>query len=262
MLQIIFSTILFCNVPSVQGWNGITPLHSVRADVERLLGPPSAPCKNHCKYETKTEVVFVGYSGEPCTNNDENRWRVPPDTVISVTVNLERTPKFSSLKLNPRKFTKTKDPELSGYTSYSSEELGVNYSVDNDGQVYSMHWFPTAKDEKALKCSESEPTYRLDLYGELKLRDEEFRLDNFAIELTGHSEATGYMLVYSGENVSESEAREHAKRAKGHLVRARNVNSERVVIRYGGKRKEFTTELYIVLKGAKTPNPSALRDQH
>ena len=155
MLQIIFSAILFCCVPSMQGWKGIMPLHSSRADVERALGAPSDSCKALCRYETKTEVVFVKYSGDPCTNNDDNRWRVPANTVISVTVNLENRLKFSSLKLNRKKFSKTNDPELDRYSSYTSVELGVDYSVDSNGRVYSIEWFPTVNDERTLLCSPS-----------------------------------------------------------------------------------------------------------
>jgi hypothetical protein len=153
MLQIIFSAILLLSGPSSKGWKSIAPLHSSRADVERLLGSPSAPCKSLCRYETQREVVFVGYSGDPCTNNDDNRWRVPADTVISVTVNLEKRPRFSSLKLNRKKFTKTNDPELHGYTSYTSAELGVDYSVNAEGRLYSIDWFPTLEDENALQCA-------------------------------------------------------------------------------------------------------------
>jgi len=155
MLQIIFSAILFCCVASMQGWKGIMPLHSSRADVERALGAPSDSCKALCRYETKTEVVFVKYSGDPCTNNDDNRWRVPANTVISVTVNLENRLKFSSLKLNRKKFSKTNDPELDRYSSYTSVELGVDYSVDSNGRVYSIEWFPTVNDERTLLCSPS-----------------------------------------------------------------------------------------------------------
>jgi hypothetical protein len=157
MLKMIFSLILLCNAPGLQGWKGIAPLHSSRADVERLLGSPSAACKTLCSYETKSEVVFVGYSGEPCTNNDENRWRVPSDTVTSVTVNLGERAKLSGLKLNLRKFIRTMDPELNGYSTYSNDEMGVAYSVTDKGRVYSIHWFPTPKDEKAFQCSTEVP---------------------------------------------------------------------------------------------------------
>lgn len=153
MLQVLFLAILLSNSPSLHGWKGIAPLHSSRADVERLLGPPSTPCKSLCSYETKSEVVLVRYSGDPCTNNDDNRWRVPANTVISVSVNLEKRPRFSSLKLKRKKFTKTIDPELHGYTSYTSAELGVDYSVNAEGRVYTIDWFPTLKDENALQCT-------------------------------------------------------------------------------------------------------------
>ena len=155
MFQIILSAILVCSDPSTKGWKNIVPLHSQRADVERLLGPPSAQCKGLCKYEAPGEAIVVGYSGEPCTNRDENRWRVPPDTVISVTVNFEKRRKLSSFKLNLIKFAKAKDPELRGYTTYTSAKRGVAYSVDDHGRVYSIDWFPTTNDEKTLLCLSS-----------------------------------------------------------------------------------------------------------
>jgi hypothetical protein len=40
-----------------QGWRGIGPLHSTRADVERLLGPPKQSHRSFSSYETKTEEV-------------------------------------------------------------------------------------------------------------------------------------------------------------------------------------------------------------
>jgi hypothetical protein len=153
MLQIFLLMFVLCGTRDTQGWKGIVPLHSSRTEVERTLGPPSDSCKHLCRYETKSEVVFVRYSGEPCTNNDDNRWRVPANTAISVSVNLENRLKLSTLKLNRKKFTKTNDPELHGYTSYSRAELGVSYAVDSKGLVYSINWFPTLKDENALQCA-------------------------------------------------------------------------------------------------------------
>jgi len=137
---------------SVDGWKGIVPLHSTRADVERLLGPPTEACKEACEYDTKSEGVFVRYSSERCSKDNTNGWNVPPDTVLSLSVNMTMKPKLSDLKLNLKKFTKTKDPELHGYTHFENEEDGVSYAVSDEGLVYRVEWFGTAKDAKALRC--------------------------------------------------------------------------------------------------------------
>lgn len=135
----------------VEGWKGIVPLHSTRADVERLLGPPVRPCQTGCSYDTKNEGVFVLYSGRLCGNDEQDRWRVPPDTVISLTIYPAVKPKLSDLKLNLRRFTKTKDPELRGYLTYTSKRRGVTYEVSDTRVVLGIEWFPASKDE-SLRC--------------------------------------------------------------------------------------------------------------
>src|SRR5882762_233211 len=100
IIEIVLSiTLISISSSRVEGWKGIVPLHSTRADVERLLGPPVRLCEKGCSYDTKTLGVFVLYSGEPCDNGDQNGWRVPPDTVISLTVYPIAKPKLSELRL-------------------------------------------------------------------------------------------------------------------------------------------------------------------
>lgn len=153
IIEIILCFSVFSSISSkVEGWKGIIPLHSTRADVERLLGPPVKPCKDSCHYDTTTEGVFVRYSGEPCEEGQENRWRVPANTVISLSVNLAEGQKLSDLKLDRRRFRKTEDPELHGYSTYENEGEGISYSVSDEGVVYRIEWFGTSKDAKALRC--------------------------------------------------------------------------------------------------------------
>lgn len=153
VLEIIVCVALFASCSQkAEAWKAIVPLRSTRADVERLLGPPSDPCTSLCRHEMKNEVVFARYSGQPCDNDEQNRWRVPPNTLIELTVNLEETPKLSGLKLKLKKFTKTLDPELHGYSTYENQDQGISYAVSADGRVYSVHRFATTKDDKALAC--------------------------------------------------------------------------------------------------------------
>src|SRR5258706_11350897 len=79
-------------------WHGVVPLHSTRADVERLLGPSKKPAKDYSSiHETEREVVLVEYStGEPCSGG-ANKWKVPRGTVLSISVALRTEIRFSDL---------------------------------------------------------------------------------------------------------------------------------------------------------------------
>lgn len=134
------------------GWKGIVPLHSTRADVERLLGPALSQCR--CDYRTETENVFVLYSAERCAKGVQNAWNVPSDTVISIIVTPKEEPKLSDLRLDLKKFTKTEDPELRGHFTYTNLEEGVTYNVSDDGVVTGIEWFPVPKD-KCLRCPDT-----------------------------------------------------------------------------------------------------------
>lgn len=153
IIQIILWMALFHGgTHDSRGWKGIVPLHSTRADVERRLGPPTEPCIAGCDYDTKREGVFVRYSGERCATGDANPLNIPPNTVISVTVYPAVKPRLSDLKLSMRKFTRTKDPELNGYSTYTNEEIGVTYEVSDKHRVLSIEWFGSSKDITILRC--------------------------------------------------------------------------------------------------------------
>lgn len=133
-------------------WNGIVLFQFTRADVDRLLGPPTESCNQVCDYNTKTEGVFVRYSGERCARGDAGALNVPPNTVISVKVYPIVKKRLKDLKVDMRKFTKTQDPELHGYSTYTNLEAGVTYEVSDKNRVLSVEWFGSAKEIRALRC--------------------------------------------------------------------------------------------------------------
>ena len=114
--QICLSLILFQFIaPSTsRGWKGIVPLYSTRTEVERQLGPPVTPCDETCAYKVLNESVTIVYSTDPCKTGDNNRWRVPVGTVVTMILYPSVKPKLKDLKLNHKRFTKEKDPELTG----------------------------------------------------------------------------------------------------------------------------------------------------
>ena len=88
ILGSIFLVLGLNSIAQGKDWRGIAPLHSTRADVERLLGPPVDEGNLIALYRTKDEAVQVFYAaGTPCKPDTvHGGWAVPPDTVVKLTV--------------------------------------------------------------------------------------------------------------------------------------------------------------------------------
>lgn len=136
-----------------KGWRGIVPLHSTRADVERLLGPSAKPDGYAEVYDLGTEGVFVEYSSGPCRKDRKGGYNVPSGTVIQISVGSSTRPQFSALNLDLSKYEKSEDPELPGVLHYSNMEEGIAYEVQ-DGKVGSINYFPAMRDNH-LRCPDS-----------------------------------------------------------------------------------------------------------
>jgi hypothetical protein len=67
-------------------WRGIVPLRSVRADVERLLGPPSQASPYWSYYILPGELAVVHFQSMSCKDSCRVGWDVPIDTVIGIGV--------------------------------------------------------------------------------------------------------------------------------------------------------------------------------
>jgi hypothetical protein len=106
------------NVAQSKGWRDIVPLHSTRADVERLLGPPAIDRVHIIFYELKGEEVSFTFSGGPCSLEPEG-WGVPRGTVTGISVDLEpHRLRLADLKLDEGKYKKKQDGEVLRYSYY------------------------------------------------------------------------------------------------------------------------------------------------
>jgi hypothetical protein len=97
---------------------------------------------------------------------------------------------------------------------------------------------------------------KMDEYGKLLAKDENARLDNFAIELQNDPTAEGYIIAYGGRIGRAGDGQKMADRAKDYLVKKRGLAADRVMAMDGGFREEQTVELWIVPSGAQPPTPS------
>lgn len=162
-MKIIKST-LFCMcmvlsvaVPSLaKEWRSIVPLHSTRADVERLIGKHHIR-DNYYGFENETvQVIYNDYAGDnPC---EKGFWNVSRNTVISINVTPKTKLRFFDLHIDLRKYKKTRDPHVSAYALYADEEEGVTYGIleggKEDGLIQSITYGPAAKDAQ-LRCPDA-----------------------------------------------------------------------------------------------------------
>jgi hypothetical protein len=239
------------------GWRGIAPLYSKRADVERLLGIATGNCK--CIYRTDNELVYVEYASNFCKGNSPG-WRVPTDTVLSLTVTPRLDQLFAELNLDLSKFEISHDDAMTTY--YANRDEGVKYAVTERGIVESVSYIPSTKDSH-LRCSGfpsddgSVTRHRpFDFYSDIAFNDEKARLDNFAAWLHQHPELIGYVVVYGGRRARAGEAQARAERAKSYLVNKRGIVAGRIITMDGGHREVVEVELYALPHSVSAPTPT------
>jgi hypothetical protein len=159
----VFVCVFVCVMPvasaatQAKGWRGIVPLHSTRANVERLLGKPRAAGN---MYELRTERAYVIYAdGGACGKGSESEWNVPRDTVLSIVVTPKVKLRFSALKLDLKRYKRVTDAEVPTHVYYKDEAQGRTYEVfegggTENGLILHIQYQPASK-ENRLRCQRS-----------------------------------------------------------------------------------------------------------
>jgi hypothetical protein len=150
-----FLLVAAASVASAKAWRGIVPLHSTRADVERILGKPTRLDYIYDLDEGTVRVMYVRQRCEQGVPSGWGNWNVVKDTVIHVWVETD----FSVRKLRVRNLEQYKwytDDSLATY--YRLPAQGLEYTVRN-GKVLSITYGPTKKDE-GLLCQKHVPEIR------------------------------------------------------------------------------------------------------
>jgi hypothetical protein len=264
-ISFLFLVLIAIAPPQANSWHGIVPLHSTRADVERILGSPTpdSKAKDAADYRTANERIFVLYSTGPCDVKPSNGWNAPRGTVIKVSVEPNVKPKLSDFKLDESKYEKNRDPELPDYMYYTDDENGIVITVNTaEGVLTNITYWPTSK-ENSLRCSTATENYQIfgfdaykfAEYSNISWADQREQLDGFATLLSQFPSAQGHIIAYAGKSAHPG-AKKLATRTKSYLVRMRGINSARLVTVDGGRREAATVELYLVPPGVSSPGPS------
>jgi hypothetical protein len=159
LLIVILIVFLDCYSVYAKPWRGIEPLHSTRADVERLIGSHLVRCGGSaCIYELDEETVFVLYSTDSSCKNDDaaSAWRVPVGTVIEIGVRFKEDKPLSELQFDFSKFERIEDKHLPGWIYYVNVDEGVRVEGGLK-TASSVRYFQSAKDNQ-LHCPSADKT--------------------------------------------------------------------------------------------------------
>ena len=155
----VAAVFFFSAIPiSAKDWRGIVPLHSTRADVQRLLGRPDTDRGSMIFYNVDFSRVSFQFPQSAC-GGPGAFWNVSPDTVTDIWVTQQplHEVRLGDIKLGSG-FRTAKDPELEYILNYINDAEGISYEVDtrygtdaNGAVVALTMYFPPAK-ENNLRC--------------------------------------------------------------------------------------------------------------
>jgi hypothetical protein len=266
LIIFLFSMLLAVPGAEPKGWRGIVPLHSTRAEVEKLLGPPTEQqTEFSVVYRTENETVIIYYArGLPCGIGEKySQWRVPAGTVESIFITPNMSSPLSKLTIDESKYKKKSGGHRAEDVYYINEQDGETIRVFNN-EVMDITYSPAAGDEH-LRCVGATPSSSshnnceslappvFDSYGELSWAREKKRLDNFVISLKEQKGSAGYIVSYGGKRARVREAIARAQRSRNYLIKVRKFPRGQLKAINGGRREESSVELYIMTPGGCPP---------
>lgn len=149
-------------------WRGIVPLHSTRADVERLLGPPPprpkdstilyTPGPASSYYFFENEDVSILYMTDQLAERTGCS-AFPVDMVIGISVYFKDHPPLNDLGIDQKKFVThdpSKPPNL-GFLAYVDNKDGVSICT-RYGKVWEINYYGEARDRQVCPNFIGDPT--------------------------------------------------------------------------------------------------------
>jgi len=246
-------------------WRGIVPLHSTRADVERLLGRPSI---EDWGYEIDDAVVAITYSARGCEEGLAG-WNVSPNTVEEIRVAVNDELFLSEVQVRGKTLEQIYTVRTA-QIEYLDVEEGVRYSTV-DGLVRAITYLGSAEDLKKFACGQPKyaaslpegaklnrfQQYPFDSYGRMPFELSKPKLNYFANYLQElnkeRSNYRGFILVYAGRSAHIDEAKKVAECVRNYLLTVGPVNPDTIITLDAGYRDDFKVELYITPNDAYPP---------
>lgn len=171
---------------------------------------------------------------------------------------------FTDLNLDKNKYLQSRDSHINTRMIYANHSEGITLVVDEiTGKVRSFTYHPTNSQQK-LQCpdassrlpaghSQTDPSARFDVYGDLSSDLERERLDAVAAALRGRREAYAYLIAYAGKIGLKGEAGARAACARNYLIQKHQIQADRIQAIDGGYRQMFEVEVYVEDKDGTIP---------
>lgn len=131
-----------------EDWKDIVPLRSARSDVRKLLGEPIESKNSFDKFVREDVKINIQYAVAPCKGAIVG-WNVKAGTVLSMLVIPLTTIQFNDLTLESDFVRGAIRDDLS--VEYVNHKKGVKYSVSEFGEITSIYYSPSERNE-SLRC--------------------------------------------------------------------------------------------------------------
>jgi hypothetical protein len=164
LISSVFLILVLTRFVDAKEWRGIVPLHSTRADVEKLLGPqlPPPTFNNTRMYNLNSSwAIYFLPEGEVWFNFVDEKHEhpnclgvLPHSTVLSITIEPNRKMTLSDIGIDPKKAKLFNGSNLKGfaYKGYLDKANGMAVILER-GEIYNITYIGAAKDRNLC------PTY-------------------------------------------------------------------------------------------------------
>lgn len=143
-----------------QGWRGIVPLRTSKAEVERKFKVKGEEIAGYTEYKLPKNKVVINYSVGKCAESPESEWDIEKDTVISVSIYPLTGLTLRDLKIDVGNFEKRSlSMDLPSVFTYVDVNSGFSVTVDTHSRmgadgVADFGYYPPKKFSN-LKCPKS-----------------------------------------------------------------------------------------------------------
>ena|SRR5437764_4192118 len=98
----------------------------------------------------------------------------------------------------------------------------------------------------SAQSKQTEPSRKYDEFAGYNCEDMMAHLDNYSIALQTEPTLQSYIVSYGGNRRRLVEAQAWAIAARDYLISSRGIESKRIVMLYGGNRKDHAMELWLL----------------
>lgn len=254
------SNTVICSAQVNEGWKGIRPLRTSKAEVEAKLGPSKEKSCDLCEYSTENEEILIKYSTSRCTVGSAG-WDVPSGTVLLINVTPKQRVKFSDLNLDSRSLLFYGGLRVN-QTNGVMYKLDVFHPIDFDS-IQWTRYVPSIRDGD-LRCHGFFPynpmgaTYHI--FETLsRVEDANGFLDNVKLQADHNPDAHTYVIAYSGEDFSGKKFYDFLSNMKKHAFEKRKLSKDRMTFVDGGRLKKFGVDVFMIKKDFPPPVPAGKR---